>query len=389
MRNTASGASQRCAIAAVLTLLAAAPSSAQLHSVMLSVPSHAEEALTWCGPATAQMIMEGYPSGACTLSQADTWLAVLADKAEAMWDTDPQGLRGAMMGLCPPGSGSWVVHARSDSDDLMFSVAFWMTHNSYPAGLLLDTQSHNSYTAHKEHWVVVKGIVTDADPTPTSTVNLEYIWITDPAVPLGDPPLERYIAGATFYAELQPVNKPASTYNGKYVAVIEPPQRRGRLHVRPEILTGRPILLPDVLRHVRRWIDELKLAEIGPFEGLRGARPMDPLLVNARRGGYYLVPFALDGKTASLAILVNAYTGGFQEVVAFAPHRRINREQAVKLASPALKLEPSARATAFLIAGPGVAPRYAPAWRVESKRGAVLVQPDGVVHRIRRILTRQ
>ena len=42
-----------------------------LHSVILSVPLYGEEALTWCGPATAQMVMEGYPAGACSVLQED------------------------------------------------------------------------------------------------------------------------------------------------------------------------------------------------------------------------------------------------------------------------------------------------------------------------------
>lgn len=385
MKNTPSGTNRWRTMAAVLALLAAAPCSAQLHSVMLSVPSHSEEALTWCGPATAQMIMEGYPSGACTVTQADVWLSILGSKVEPVWDTDPQGLKGAMMGLCPPASGSWVVYARTDADDLMYAIAFWMTHNSYPAALLLDTQSHNAYPAHQEHWVVVKGIVTDADPTTTSTVNLEYIWITDPAVPLGDPPLERYISGSTFYGELQQVDKATSSFHAKYVAVIEPPQRRGRVRIRPEVLSGRPIPLPEVLRYVKRWIAELNLAEIPPFKGLRRARPLEPLLVNPKHGGYYLVPFAPDGERASLAVLINAYTGGFQEVVSFAPRRHwVVRQEAIKLASRALGREAPKAATASLVAAPGIAPRYAPAWRVETKRGAALVRLDGSVQKIRR-----
>ncbi|MCP4661810.1 MAG: hypothetical protein GY856_40930, partial [bacterium] len=105
----------------LLAALTVAGPAAALHSVFLAVPNHSEEALIWCGPAVGEMVMEGYPGGTgCDELQADVWTEILAhkDPTEAAWDTDPVGLAGAMMSLCPP-TGSWSVFHNTDATQIM------------------------------------------------------------------------------------------------------------------------------------------------------------------------------------------------------------------------------------------------------------------------------
>ncbi|NTW77788.1 MAG: hypothetical protein HGB33_08500, partial [Syntrophaceae bacterium] len=82
-----------CLLAGIFSLLFISVSSARAHSVMLTVPDYPEEATNWCGAASAQMIMEGYPAGSCSLLQEDIWLSIQSYKTEAMWDADPEGMR--------------------------------------------------------------------------------------------------------------------------------------------------------------------------------------------------------------------------------------------------------------------------------------------------------
>ena len=382
MKTTLPISMGRIAVVAALAAVFASPGSAALHSVFLTVPSHAEEALTWCGPATAQMTMEGYPSAGCTKTQDEVWLAILANKVEGMWDSDPAGMRGAMMGLCPPGGGGhWVVFSPADPTALMYSVAYWMTHNNYPAVVLLNTAAHNSYTPHQEHWVVIKGIVTDVDPTTHPTVNLQYVWFNDPAVPLGDPPLERYVAAATWYGELQAVTKTGSAYLTKYVAVIEPPERPGRAIAPREVLVGRVIPPAEAVRYAKKWITNLGLSRLGPFKGLEAARSLEPILVNAARGGYYLIPYSSDEGGARLAVVVNAYNGGFQEAGSFAPARFLSRQAAVEIALKFLNVRNPKKVTAECESSPAVGSpnRYLPSWRVDVDGSAVVVTNTGEI----------
>ena len=309
-----------------------------LHSVMLSVPAAQEEALNWCGPATAQMVMQGYPSGACTVLQEDIWAKVLLNKAESLWDTDPAGMRGAMKDLCPP-SGTWSVYHKTDPAELMFRVAYWMTKNHYPVAIVKDTVAHNTYAAHEEHWVAIRGIITDADPTTTTSVTLENIWFNDPSpLNLGDPAVIRFVTGTEWYAEFQPVTKVGSAYHGEYVGVIEPPVISGLAKAKAKILYGKLIGAPEAKKYAIRWVKEKQLTNIVSYKLLANAQPLEPMLVNENYNGYYLVPFSADGKTAQIAVIVNAYNGDFEEVGAFAPTTYISQDEAVVSARQQVKL---------------------------------------------------
>src|SRR5450759_52992 len=96
MRNTIK--SMPFVLVAVVILAAASRVTAQT-SVFVTLTNHSEEALTWCGAATGQMVVGGYPASACAVVQADMWDSIQTHKVEASWDTDPGGLRDAMMAL--------------------------------------------------------------------------------------------------------------------------------------------------------------------------------------------------------------------------------------------------------------------------------------------------
>lgn len=374
-------------LAAASILIFSSPASAQLHSVMLSVPDRPEEALDWCGPATGKMIMEGHPSGSCAILEEDIWMAIQSHKVETLWDTDPAGLRGAMMALCPP-AWNWSIYSKTDASSLIHSVARWMTINSYPVAGLLNTVSHNGYTAHEEHWVAIRGIVTDVDPTTNPSVNLEFVWFNDPAVPLGDPSIERFVSGSTWYSEFQPVNKAGSSYVGKYVAIIEPPEITGVALAQPEILVGRVILPAQALKYADQWIEKYKLYDMKPYGILKGAQALKPLLVNRNHGGYYIIPYARKGQLAEAAVIVNAYNGGFQEVGAFKPVEYMPEKEAVEIAlkhvlggiNPQAEPPGVPRAELIYPQGERVVSRYFPIWKVTVNQTVIGINREGKIY---------
>ena len=358
-------------------LLVSQPAAA-LHSVMLDVPAHAEEALNWCGPATGQMLMEGYPSSGCSVLQEDIWMSIQANKVESQWDTDPVGLREAMKTLCPPVS-TWSVHSRTDAQTLMHSVAYWMTVNNYPAAGLMSTTPHNDYTAHNEHWVAIRGIITDLDPTTNSSVELKFIWLNDPGVDLGDPPLVRFVSGGAWYGEMFPVSKAGSSYIGKYVAVIEPPKVPGRAIAAMPVLVGK-LITPDAARKfAQRWITEHKLANYDEYQSLRDGVQFEPMLVNAEHGGYFIIPYASkEQPLASSAIIVNAYTGAFQEVGSFAPVAYLPKGRAIELAAKQIgKKTDKISAELVYPQGERVVSRYFPIWKVTADNRSYGVTRQG------------
>lgn len=385
MRTPRQIATLRAAPALLAAALSAAPAAASDTVLLTAVPAYNEEAKNWCGPATGQMVLDGYPAGACLLpqgkDQSNVWAEIGIHRVESSWDTDPAGLRGALMTLCPPPGGSWSIVADASAQAVMFQVAYWMNTNSYPVAALLDTNAHYAEVpAHEEHWVMIRGIVTDVDPTaaPTSaSVNLEWVCLTDPVgVAFGGPPIQRCVDAATWYTEFQPVSKPGA-YRDQHVAVIEPPVRRGRAIGREAVLTGRPIGREAVLRIAHAFGGKNGCGE--PVFG--GGQWLDPFLVNARYGGYYLVPFVEPDGLVRQAALVNAYDGSVQETGVFTATRYLAEEEARAAAVRFLgaKQPRDVRAELVFSDEAGSPTRYHPSWRVSVDGRTVGVTQDGRV----------
>lgn len=369
------------ALGSLLTFLSAA-SADPMTSVMLNVPDRSEEALTWCGPATAQMVMEGYPSGSCAKLQEDIWGSIQTYKTDATWDADPAGMQGAMQHLCPPPGGHWVVFGNPNAQNLMYAIAYWMNKNKYPVAGMLSTAPHNALSGHGEHWVAIRGVITDKDPTVpgNSTVDLKFVWFNDPSPEnLGDSAVERFVTGSVWYGEFQPVNKTGSVYNGQYVAVVEPPKVRGVAIAPKEVLTGKIITPEEAVKRAAEWIEQYKLFDMKPYANLRQARALKPLLVNSAHGGYYIIPYGDErSRMAGTAILVNAYTGSFQEVGAFKPISYLSKEEAVGNALKQLNIEKAKIADAELVyekAGN----RYQPSWSVTVDKNVVNINQRGMM----------
>jgi hypothetical protein len=90
---------------------------------------------------------------------------------------------------------------------------------------------------------------------------------------------------------------------------------------------GKLISEETAVEAARRWVAELGLLDRLPYAVLRESEPLQPLLVNAERKGYYIVPFGY----SEGAILINAFDEEFQEAGVFQrPMKYISRERAVR-----------------------------------------------------------
>lgn len=366
--------------------LAALPSHAS-HSVFVSVPGHAEEALNWCGPAAGQMAMGGYPASACTTDQSDVAVHIQNHQVELNWDADPAGLQAAMMEMCPPSFG-WDIFANPNAQSLMFWVAYWMTRFHYPVVALLSTNAHNSDAQHQEHWVTITGIVTDVDPTTpgTTSVNLQSVTYIDQPTTLGPTPETHMVLAADWYNEFLAVTKMPSAYNGKFVAIIEPPTANGLASAAEKpVLTGK-IVPKDRVSHLAvQAVRDFNLPAVEAFRELAQARPLEPYLVNPARGGYYLVPFSANGKSASWAVLINAYTGKFAGAAHFAPRAYLPVEGALEQVNSALRLRKPLKpkeVEAVLLSSPEEGTRFHPEWQIMVGNRTLRVGQRGQVHEL-------
>ncbi len=330
--------------ALLLVCLPMAMSCAQ-HTISLEVPntipSYCQEANNWCGAATGQMTLEGYPGAVeHPFTQTHIWnrIVVHRDDPGTNWATDPDGLRDTLMELGGDPGVNWNIFDDNSAQSLMYSVAYWMTRREFPTPVLVDTGG--SVWGSFQHWVMVEGFVTDVDPTTNSSVNLQFIDIVDP----WNPPcatntaggVRQTVSGATWFTTYwgAPGNYPASKWHGNYVAVIEPPVEKGVVEAKRQILKGDVISRSDAKEYAVRWFKQLGFEKKATYSVLRGTVPLDPMLVNQEKAGYYLVPFGYsEGLLSQGAVLVNAYSGDFEEIGAFQrPITYVSRDRAIRLA---------------------------------------------------------
>jgi len=366
---------------------------------------YGQEQCIWCGAASAQMIMNGYPNPADRLfySQQHIWNVIQAnnstDSADTAWNwaTDPKGLRQCLRTLNPPPGGDWNVY----KEQVMFNILFWMNRNHYPVATLINEGGH---------WVVIVRCITDVEPVSGSSPTLQWITKYDPEPHnLGS---ESTMSGTTWYATdwNGPVKYTGSWYN-KYVAVIEPPTAKGRVKAMEAERTGEKVISPEeAIKYARKAIDEHRLYEIPRYAILRkeGIRNLQPILVREEiRPGleeeikvphYYIVPFGLDREIgdcgvplARISIMVNAFTGRFEEITAFGrPVRYLPEREAVNIAAKAMNLrdkeieqmlaEKLIRASVMYQPSDITHIRAYPFWKITVKQNVLYVDQLGVLY---------
>ena len=207
----------------------------------------------------------------------------------------------------------------------------------------------------------------------------------------------------------------SGTWLGKYVAIVEPPVVKGKASVKQVKRTGRKLLSSSqAAAAARRWIEEHRFAEM-PKYGLlarKNVEQLTPLLVREeppvppldQRGRtrqlsrasvvphYYIVPFGIRGETdrcgtplARICVLVNAYTGAFEEITTFGKAlKHLTEREARSIAANALGSASSqlrgAEVTLMFQAGDITHVRTYPFWRVRLGNRTLYVDQLGTVY---------
>ena len=364
-----------------------------------NVPLYGQEQCIWCGAASAQMARNGYPNPADRLfyTQLSLWNTIQVHNstapADSGWATDPHGLTGCLQSLSNPPGVHWVEFSNSSRDALLFTILYWMNRREFPTPVLVNQGGH---------WIVIVGFVTDVEPLAGTSPTLQWITVHDPephnvgtaTTQSGAQWVSGYWNGSIVYS---------GTWLNKYVAVVEPPIEQGRVRVKRVTRTGTKLLSPSqAIEAARKWIKELKLAEQSRYSLLsrRDVQPLEPMVVQdqpprsrARNvPHYYIVPFGFTQEVhergsglARVCVLVNAYTGAFEEVTAFgSPIRYLPREEALGVVAAALHPSPEElrRAEAGLMFQPSdiTHVRTYPFWRVRIGRRTVYVDQLGQLY---------
>jgi hypothetical protein len=361
-----------------------------------NVPLYGQEECFWCGAASGQMARNGYPNAADRLfyTQLNVWNTIQVHNsttpADVGWATDPHGLTGCLQSLSNPPGVHWVEFANASRDALLFSILYWMNRLGYPAPVLVNQGGH---------WIVIVGFVTDVEPVAGSSPTLQMITVHDPE-PHNVGTATTQTAAQWFAGYWNGSIIYSGTWHDRYVAVIEPPIQKGTVRVKRATRTGTKLLSPaQAVEAARKAIAELKLGEQSRYSLLtrRDVEPLEPMVVRdqpprsrARNvPHYYIVPFGFKqemhergARLARVCVLVNAYTGAFEEVTAFgSPIRYLPREEALGVVAAALQTSPDRlrNAEATLVFQPSdiTHVRTYPFWQVKIGRRTVFVDQLG------------
>ena len=138
-----------------------------------NVPQYCQYNANYCGAASAQMIMNGYPDpAACQLiNQITIYNWIQTNQTEAAPYKAPGKVRDAIHNFNPPpGSANFVARSYSDAHEATYKMLLWMRRTNYPAAAMINGN----------HWIVVTGYETDVDPEGNPNVNLLSIDYHDP-----------------------------------------------------------------------------------------------------------------------------------------------------------------------------------------------------------------
>jgi hypothetical protein len=319
-----------------------------------NVPLYGQEQCVYCGAASGQMIRNGYPNPTDRqlFTQLDIWNTIQVnnstDPADTGWATDPHGLRACLQSLSNPAGVHWAEFADVSRDAVLFDILYWMNRLEYPCAVLINQGGH---------WVVIVGFTTDVEPVGGSTPTLQSIIVHDPE-PHNVGTDSTFSAAQWFSGPWNGAIIYSGTWINKYVAIVEPPIQKGNLKVNEVNRIGEKLLTPSqAAKYAKTWIAEMNLAKQSKFRflGRKDAIDLTPMLVcdkipdskDKKDPFYYIVPFGLKsaiskGKTqlVRVCVLVNAYTGNFEEVTVFGkPMQYLQEKEALKIVADAMRID--------------------------------------------------
>ena len=366
-----------------------------------NVPLYGQEQCIWCGAASGQMARNGYPNSADRLfyPQVDVWNTIQVNNSTSPadtatgWATDPHGLTGCLQALNNPAGVHWVEFANSNRDTVLFDILFWMNVRQYPSPVLINQGGH---------WVDIVGYVTDVEPVGGSSPVLQTISVHDPE-PHNVGTSSTFSAAQWFGGPWNGAVIYSGTWLNQYVAVIEPPLPKGKVHVKQVKRTGKKLLSPKrAVEFARRWIREFGLDHQPKYAILyrEDVIPLEPMLVRegiGRSGArnvphYYIVPFGLrhefaerGSRLARGCVLVNAFTGAFEEVTTFGkPIRYLAKEEALAIVASAMQRDTkelkNTEATLMFQPGDITHIRAYPFWRITVGKRRVYVDQLGKLY---------
>ena len=296
---------------------------------------HQQDTNYYCGAATAQMILDSIGSG--LLDQNVLYNSNHSHNTQNNWYTDPDGLNYTLNFYKPNPptfNNFFVIYARDTEVEGSQKIVYTLWHYGVPTWTLVYGCGH---------WIVVRGLSTDVEPTPGSTYTINGFWINNPWPPspsfydptVAPPPPHSPSdmcgsgGGRGIASEYLTYTSWKDTYftgcdvwgvgHNQYVSVCDPEvPKLGKLKMGREEFQAKGdqiVSSEKVARFAIKGIDNHGLRNDKLFaKALDGANPTDPILVqrlDIPDTFYYLLPMTKNDRVTSL-LSIDALYGNFR-----------------------------------------------------------------------------
>jgi hypothetical protein len=229
------------------------------------------------------------------------------------WATDPKGLRDVLNLYYPAGWFRYYTPTSQDSG--VKKMAYTIDRYGVPPAALIYGCGH---------WVVVRGVMTSAQPTTTSSYTIYGFYVNDPWYGTSSLGENAYIPIATWNSSYFTGCNWCGASGTRYISVVDPdPPPTVRL-IYPEVKPIQPqiISLSTVNGYGAEYLDHIKKKEKFRENFPRAFKVIDkvkqdtPILVkrsDRKKDGYYILPLK-NGQLTQGAMLINAYSGELEGV---------------------------------------------------------------------------
>jgi len=281
----------------------------------INTPYYTQITSYYCGAASAQMILNSAKIG-IYVGQHTLYSYIHSHNQCSGWATDPKGLRDVLNLYYP--AGWFIYYAAASQDSGVKKMAYTIKQYGVPPAALIYGCGH---------WVVVRGVMTDVEPTYSGAYTIYGFYVNDPwygtptSPTLGE---NAYIPISTWNTDYFTGCNWCGASGTRYISVVDPePPPTGRV-IYPEVKPIRPevISLDEAIRFGGEYLEHIKSKKEfrenfpGAFRVIGKIKQDTPILVkrsDREKDGYYIIPLQ-DGELTQGAMLLNAYSGELKGV---------------------------------------------------------------------------
>ncbi len=289
---------------------------------------HTQDTGYYCGAACAMMVLAEIGLPYTSMNQVDLYNSNHSHNQKPGWYSDPYGLRYTLVDRKPASfTNTFVVYKPTTEDQGTRKIVYTLWHYGVsPVALVY----------HCMHWIVVRGIQTDVEPTVGTTYTVNGLWINNPVHRDNSPHSGTDVCGTggvngvenqwVSYADWQSTyftgcNYDSTTGSNQFISVCDPDEPKIELPRRPQFespFSGREIITrDDAVKMVYEGVERFELHDAkDQMAKLREPRFEEPILVkrlDRPDSYYYLSPAMMNGAVHGFG-QVDARFGDLQSV---------------------------------------------------------------------------